>query len=918
MILTEGEYLAHYGILRRSGRYPWGSGENVRQGYRMFLDDVAEMRKQGIPDVDIARGLGMTTTELRNLHTIATSSKKHEQIQQVEKLAATGMSNSAIGREMGLNESTVRALREPGRLRKTEQLQSIADMLERQVKEKEFVQVGSKVELDLPLGDNPEATGIGVSRQKFDVALTMLTEKGYVVDTVKIPQLGTKEMTTIKVLGPPGSTQKDMWMARDRIRLLSEKSEDGGDTWDGGFKRPQAIDAKRIKINHAEDGGANADGVIYLRPGVKDLDIGGAQYAQVRINVGDTHYLKGMAVYKKDLPPGVDIVFNTNKTRKDAPETLDALKPLKKGPDGKVDWGNPFGSFPKPGGQRGALNILNEEGDWDKWSKNLPSQMLSKQEPSLIKQQLEATFDRRKNSFEEIMALTNPTVKRKLLEAFADEVDSAAVHLKAANMANQATKVLLPLNSVKPTEVYAPTHKDGERVALVRFPHGGTFEIPMLTVNNRNPEAKKMFGPGGAKDAIGIHHSVAERLSGADFDGDHVILIPNNRGQVKNSDPLPGLKGFDPKIQYRAYDGMKTVDGGVYNAKKKEVEYGPRGPQNSMQLKMGDISNLITDMTIKGANSSDLTRAVRHSMVIIDSEKHHLDYKASYKDNGIAALKERYQGRSPRGTLKGASTLISRAGSDERVPHFKERPASEGGPVDRATGKKVYVETGRTYKDRDGNVVPSMVKVSKLALTDDAHTLSSGTPRERLYADHSNELKALANRARREYVDLKPTKYDRNANKVYKAQVDSLLSKLRIAQKNTPLERQAQVIGNAIYNQRRQANPGMDKEEKRKIRNQALAEARERTGANKKRVHIEDDEWNAIQAGAISPTKLKEILQNTDIDRVRELATPIKRKLMTPSLTTRAKAMLANGFTQGEVAEQLGISLTTLKLGIKE
>ena len=915
MILSEEDYLAHYGILRKSGRYPWGSGKDSHQRSKTFIDMDKKLQKAGVSDVDIAKGFEMTSQELRNARSISSVVQKQAKIQQVEKLKATGMSNSEIGREMGINESTVRSLQAPGAKRKAEQLQSIVDMLERQVKEKGLVQVGTAVELDLPLSDTP---GIGVARPKFDVALAMLVDKGYIVDTVKIPQLGTKEMTTVKALGPPGMTQKDMWMKRYEIKLLSEKSEDGGDTWDGGFKRPAPVDIKRVKIIHAEDGGANSDGVIYIRPGVKDLDMGAAQYAQVRINVSDSHYLKGMAVYKADLPKGVDLAFNTNKTKKDAPTTQDALKPLKKGPDGKVDWGNPFGSFPKPGGQRGALNILNEEGDWDKWSKNLPSQMLSKQEPTLIKQQLQATFERRTNSFDEIMGLTNPTVKRKLLEALADEVDSAAVHLKAASMPNQSTKVLLPINSVKPTEVYAPTYKDGERVSLVRFPHGGTFEIPELTVNNRNPEAKKMFGPGGAKDAIGIHAKVAERLSGADFDGDHVILIPNNRGQVKNAPPLEGLKGFDPKIQYRAYDGMKTIDGGVYSAALKEPVYGKRGKQKTMQLKMGDISNLITDMTIKGAPSSHLVRAVRHSMVIIDSEKHMLDYKASYVDNGIAALKERYQGRAPRGTLKGASTLISQAGSDKRVPHFKERPAKDGGPIDRATGKKVFVPTGRTYKDKDGVEQPSMLTVSKLSVTDDAHTLSSGTPQERLYADHSNDLKAFANRIRREYVDLKPIKYEPSSAKVYAAQVDSLMSQLRVAKKNTPLERQAQVIGNAIYTQRVQANPGMDKEEKKKIRNQALAEARERTGASKKRIHIEEDEWAAIQAGAISPTKLKEILLNTDIDRVRELATPRTPKLMSSTFVTRAKAMLANGATQAEVAEQLGVSLTTLKLGLSE
>ena len=79
--------------------------------------------------------------------------------------------------------------------------------------------------------------------------------------------------------------------------------------------------------------------------------------------------------------------------------------------------------------------------------------------------------------------------------------------------------------------------------------HGGTFEIPELTVNNKNPDAKKVLG--NATDAIGISSKVAERLSGADFDGDMVTVIPvNNRVRVKSTPALEGLKNFDPKTQY--------------------------------------------------------------------------------------------------------------------------------------------------------------------------------------------------------------------------------------------------------------------------------------------------------------------------------------------------------------------------------
>ena len=92
---------------------------------------------------------------------------------------------------------------------------------------------------------------------------------------------------------------------------------------------------------------------------------------------------------------------------------------------------------------------------------------------------------------------------------------------------------------------------------------------------------------------------------------------------------------------------------------------------------------------------------------------------------------------------------------------------------------------------------------------------------------------------------------------------------------------------------------------------------RVRTGAYKHRIPITQSEWDAIQAGAISTDKLVKILNNTDIDRIRELATPRQHVLMDSSNTARAKGMLDRGYTQAEVAAQLGVSLTTLKEALK-
>lgn len=865
MILDKETYLAHYGILRRSGRYPWGSGGTQNTRNKMFLDYVAEMRKAGMNDTEIARGVGITTTQLRAASSIAKNAAKQADIAMAQRLKEKGYSNVAIGQRMGINESSVRSLLAPGAKDKADVLQATTGMLKSQVADKKYVDIGTGVEHH-----------VGVSDTKLRTAVAQLQEEGYTIHYVKVQQLGTGKQTTVKVLAAPDTSYSEVYKNRDNIRQISDFSEDGGRSF-LGLEPPKSISSKRVAVRYAEDGGTDADGVIYVRPGVEDISLGKSRYAQVRIAVDGTHYLKGMAMYKDDLPEGVDLMFNTNKSS--TGKKLDAMKPLKDDPD------NPFGAVISR--QKGVMNIINEEGNWEGWSKTLSSQMLSKQSPALAKTQLDMAYEKKKQAFDDITKLTNPAVRRKLLEAYADDADSSSVHLKAAALPRQASHVILPINSMKESEIYAPNYRDGERVALVRYPHGGTFEIPELTVNNRHPQAKRILGQ--ARDAVGINHKVAERLSGADFDGDTVLVIPNNNRQVKTTPALAKLKGFDPQSAYPAYEGMTRM-----TARTKAIE-------------MGVVSNLITDMTIRGANADELARAVKHSMVVIDAEKHNLNYKQSAIDNGIAQLKAKYQGSAK----SGASTLISRASAEVRVPLRKER-------VDPKTGKKIFTPTGETFVDKNGRTVVKTFKSQKLAETQDAHSLSSGTKIEQVYADHSNRLKTLANEARKAAVNTKTTPWSESAKKVYANDVASLDAKLNIALKNRPLERQAQILANAVVRAKRQADPEMDAPTLKKIKSQALAEARSRTGAQKQQIVISDSEWAAIQAGAISNNKLTQILNNADLERVKQLATPKVNVLMTSSKQRRAEAMLRSGYTQAEVADALGVSLSTLKLSISE
>jgi DNA-binding CsgD family transcriptional regulator len=872
VIIDVDDYIAHYGTPRHSGRYPWGSGgEDGANRNRDFLQYVAGLKRQGMTEAEIARGLGLdSTTRLRAAKSIAKNAQKQADIFQAQRLKDKGLSNVAIGERMGINESSVRALLAPGQKDKADVLEATSNMLKDQVEKKKYIDIGSGVEYHM-----------GVSRTKLNTAVAVLQEEGYKVHYLKVEQLGTGKQTTMKVLTAPDVPYSEVFKNRDNVQQITDYSQDGGRTF-LGIKPPTSVSSKRVGVTYGEEG-KKADGVIYVRPGAKDLSLGESHYAQVRIAVDGTHYLKGMAMYKDDLPDGVDLMFNTNK--ENTGNKLDAFKKLKDDPD------NPFGAVISR--QSGHVNIVNEEGNWSNWSKSLSSQMLSKQSPSLARTQLDMTYSKKKSEFDEINKLTNPSVKKRLLESFADDADSSAVHLKAAALPRQGSHVILPIESMSANQIYAPNYRDGERVALIRYPHGGKFEIPELVVNNRQPEAKKLLG--NATDAVGISHKVAERLSGADFDGDTVLVIPNNSGRVKSEPALEGLKNFDPM-------------------KYKLPADAPKMSPRTKQVEMGKVSNLITDMTIRGANNAELARAVRHSMVVIDAEKHHLDYKESARVNNIPQLKAKYQG-SARG---GASTLISNSGASStiKVPEFKPRSAKDGGPIDKATGEKVFVKTGSTYTDKTGHVVPHLTEVTKLGYTKDAHTLSSGTPIEKIYADHSNRLKSLANEARKSMVNTKTTPYSPSAKTAYSNEVGSLNAKLNLALRNAPLERQAQVLANATYSAKKRANPDMDPAETKKIKAQALAESRARTGAKKAQIQITDNEWAAIQAGAISTNKLSQILQNADLDQVKKLATPKSELLMSSAKANRAKAMLASGYTQAEVADALGVSVTTLKKGL--
>lgn len=890
MDLVEEDILMHYGVKRRSGRYPWGSGDNPYQHGGDFLARVEELQRLGKTEKQIADELHLSTTDLRMQVRVAKHERRALQADRARSLREDGKTLDEIASILGYaNDSSVRALLNENTAANKNKAQATAEILKKELAEKGAIDVGTGVERQL-----------GVSTGVLQEALFILETEGYNRYGVGVPQVNDpKKRTITPVISVPEIDQREVYQNLDLVKSVGDyHSTDGGESWD---KReyPASIDSSRVKILYGDEGGALKDGVIEIRRGVADLDLGDSHYAQVRILVDGTHYLKGMAMYSDDMPDGADIVFNTNKHT--GTPKMDVLKKIQDDPD------NPFGALIKANGQShyidadgneklSAINKLKEEGDWDKMSKNLSSQFLSKQPIQLIKKQLDLTYADAADEFSEICSLNNPTVKRKLLLDFADECDSAAVHLKAAALPRQSTQVILPLNAMKETEIFAPNYRDGEKVVLIRYPHGGTFEIPELTVNNKNPTAVSVLGK-NIRDAVGINPKVAERLSGADFDGDQVVVIPTGgRVKIQSTPALKDLKDFDPKTDY-------STEG------KTGVRLLAKGA--ATQRQMGEISNLITDMTLKGATEPEIARAVKHSMVVIDAAKHKLDYRQSEKDNGIAELKKKYQGFDDEtGHHGGASTLLSRRKQDVEVP---ERQGS--GVIDPLTGKVVYKESGRTYVDpRTRKTVAATTKVKRILAVDDVRSMSSGTLQEEAYADYANKMKDLANKARLEYKATPTLKRSASAAKAFEPEVNRLMAALKVAQLNAPLEREAQRIANARVKAKVQANNITDKDEISKIRRAAISDARNSTGASGKRtrITISDGEWTAIQSGAISDTTLSEILRYAEPKTVRERATPRRTTQLSDARISRIKAMANSGHTNAEIAEALGISTSAV------
>ena len=1000
---------------RGSGRYPFGSGNRPHQHSWDLKDRYYKLKALGMSEKDIAAAMGYTKKEwdkekqewvegghiakLRAEKEIAianVNADKYEEVMwyynHIDPKTGKPYKRAEIARIMGINESSVRSIENTKSAVEDNQLFRAAEQLKSISEEKGFLDISKGAELTL-----------GVSPDRMNSVVEVLKNEGYSVQNINIPQASNpNRYTTMTVLCPPGM-EGQAFKHRFDIKSVEDISGIDNVATQKGWQEPVPVKLDRVKILYDENGGSAKDGMIEIRakldakgnpiPACEDLSLGNARYGQVRIAVDcgkdGIRYIKGMAVYNPDLPEGKDILVNSNKSIDDgvkkALKDYDAGSPNPfgatvvqtyiKDKDGKevIDpkTGKPkLSSIQFVGSPTDDNHDMHVEGSWGDWSRNLPAQFLAKQSLPLVKQQLKLKTLDYESQYKDILSMDNVTVKKKLLIDYADACDGAAVDLKAAPLPGQGVHVIMQSNTLKDNEIFAPNFPNGTMVALVRFPHTGPFEIPVATVNNNDKESIRQIGK-NAKDAICITNAAANKLSGADFDGDTCIVIPMTRKNkeggfdkivnIKSMDALPGLKDFNPTAEY----GEKRYSNTKYHkmtAKEKGIE-------------MGVVSNMITDMYAKGCEDFDhLERAVKYSMVVIDAEKHKLNYRQAYKDYGIEELKDIYQHNSD--GSHGASSLLSRSKSTKEVPIRSERYL-----IDPETGEKNYLtpnkttkaervrvkveapaeyrwiddngrahkskylkdengndiyatvggkikqdKTGNYYYDRGtgkdakdiyvntGNTKPIMQKIPKMEYYKDARQLLSDNPNEieKTYADYANHMKAMANQARKEYKRLQieeKQKIDPVARKRYSAEVASLEAKLTEADKNRPRERMAQLLTNSRVNAALADDPEKydSAEEKKKLRGQVLKQARIDCGAQKQRVTFTDAEWEAIQKHAIGETKLMKLLDNADSEEYTARALPRESRI-NDSKKALVQAYYSAGYSYEQIAAMTGVS----------
>ena len=258
-------------VLRESRDAILGEVEkNHFQSQGFVLISIPDIREEGRTETQIANELGLTTTQLRNAITYARKEEREYNREQVAGMKEAGLSNVEIGQRLGISEGTVRNYISDNKSSKAtseQQLDNIEKALSDSLKQTGHLDVGVGVERQL-----------GVSRTKFNAVVNQMVENGDLyIHNIQIQRLNDPtKYTIVKVL----STEPDyLKVLKDSTNIgnLEYFSDDKALESAKRFETPQMVDLNRIKIRYQEDGGADLDGLIEIRKGTEDLDLGNSQ-----------------------------------------------------------------------------------------------------------------------------------------------------------------------------------------------------------------------------------------------------------------------------------------------------------------------------------------------------------------------------------------------------------------------------------------------------------------------------------------------------------------------------------------------------------------------------------------------------------------------------------------------------------------
>ena len=187
--------IAHIGVKRRSGRYPWGSGERPYQRSEDFLARVEQLKAEGMTEKDLMEYFKITSTDLRRQIRVAKHERRDLEVARAKSLREDGLSLAEIAQKMGYaNDSSIRSLLNESTAINKNRAYVTADILEKELQTKNMLDVGAGVEQEL-----------GVTKGVLDEALFIMNTRGYDIYPVGMSQVtNNKQQTIMTVLAKEG------------------------------------------------------------------------------------------------------------------------------------------------------------------------------------------------------------------------------------------------------------------------------------------------------------------------------------------------------------------------------------------------------------------------------------------------------------------------------------------------------------------------------------------------------------------------------------------------------------------------------------------------------------------------------------------------------------------------------------------